>query len=93
MKLTSWLGADIREPKPSEPNISKDLEEPLLYDKVGIEMASPGVWVDGDEGELGDGPVVFAVPELLTGPEDDPDCFLFRPTWFFEALSKDAILS
>lgn len=46
------------------------------------------MWVEGVEGELGDGPVVFAVPELLAGPEDDTGCFLFRPIWPFEALTK-----
>lgn len=68
--------------------MSRDLEEPLLCGKVGTEMASPGVWVEGVEGELGIGPVVLAVPELLAGPEDDPGCFLFRPSWPFEALNK-----
>ena len=50
-----------------------------MWGKVGIDITSPGVWVEGVEGELGDGPVVFTVPELLTGPEDDTGCFLFRP--------------
>lgn len=50
-------------------------------------MTSPGVWVEGVEGaELGEGPAVFAVPELLAGPEDDTGCFLFLPVWFFEPL-------
>lgn len=30
-------------PIPSDPYISKDLEEPPLCDKVGIEITSPGV--------------------------------------------------
>ena len=43
------------------------------------------VWVDGVEGaELGEGPVVFAVPELLAGPDDDPGCFRFLPFWPLE---------
>lgn len=51
-------------------------------------MTSPGVWVEGVEGaELGEGPAVFAVPELLAGPEDDTGCFLFLPVWFFEPLN------
>lgn len=29
---------------------------------------------------------MFAVPELLAGPDDDTGCFLFLPVWFFEAL-------
>lgn len=30
--------------------------------------------------------MVFAVPELLPGPEDDTGCFLFRPSLLFGAL-------
>jgi hypothetical protein len=34
--------------------------------------------VEGVEGaELGEGPAVFAVPELLALPEDEPGFFLF----------------
>jgi hypothetical protein len=45
------------------------------------------VWVEGVEGaELGEGPAVFAVPELLAGPEEDTGCFLFLPVGFFETL-------
>lgn len=86
--LTNWFGADVSDPIPSEPNISRDLEEAPLCCKVGLEITSPGVWVEGDEGELGVGPGVFAVPELLAGPEDDTACFLFRPIWFFDALKQ-----
>lgn len=85
---TNWFGAVVSGPIPSEPNISRGLEEPPLWGKVGIDIASHGVWLEGVEGELGDGPVVFAVPELLAGPEDDTGCFLFRPIWLFEALNK-----
>lgn len=72
---------------PSESNISRDLDEPPLWGKLGIDIISPGVRVEGDEGELGNGPVVFAVPELLAGPEDDADCFLFRPLSLFRAFN------
>lgn len=89
---TNWFGADVSEPKPSEPNISRDFEEPPLLGNVGIDIASPGVCVEGVEGELGDGPVVFAVPELLAGPDDETGCFLFRPVWFFEALNNKEFL-
>lgn len=87
MLLTNRFGADVSEPMPSEANISKDLDEPPLCGKVGMDITSPGVWVEGDEGELGKGPVVFAVPELLAGPEDDTGCFLFCPTWHFGVLN------
>jgi len=70
---------------PSEPNISNGLDELALCCNVGMEITSPGVCVDGVEGaELGDGPAVFAVPELFAGPEDDTGCFRLRPVWFFE---------
>ena len=73
-------------PGPSEPNIIRGFEE-LPCGKAGIDITSPGVWVDGVDGaELGEGPAVFAVPELLAGPEDDTGCFLFFPVWIFEAL-------
>ena len=39
--------------------------------------------------ELGEGPAVFAVPELLAGPEDDTGCFRFLPVWFFEPLKHN----
>lgn len=43
--------------------------------------------MDGVDGaELGEGPAVFAVPELLAGPEDDTGCFLFLPVGFLETL-------
>lgn len=46
--------------------------------------------VDGVDGaELGEGPAVFAVPELLAGPEEDTGCFLFLPFWFFETLNRN----
>jgi len=84
--LTNWFDGDVRVPVPSAPNI-KGLEEPPPWGKAGIEITSPGVWVEGVEGaELGEGPAVFAVPELLAGPEDDTGCFLFLPLWFFETL-------
>lgn len=51
----------------------------MFCGNVGIDIESPGVCVEGVEGELGHGPVVFAVPELLAGPEVDAGCFLFRP--------------
>ena len=54
---------------------------------MGIDITSPGVCVEGVEGaELGEGPAVFAVPELFAGPEDDTGCFLFLPVWFLETL-------
>lgn len=85
--LTNWFDGDVRVPVPSVPNIIKGLEEPPLCGNAGIEITSPGVWVDGVEGaELGEGPAVLAVPELLAGPEDDTGCFLFLPVWFFETL-------
>jgi len=63
-------------PTLSGPN-SEGFEEPPLCGKVGIDITSPAVCVDGVEGaDPGEGPVVFAVPELLAGPEDD-GCFLF----------------
>jgi hypothetical protein len=38
--------------------------------------------VEGVEGaELGDGPAVFAVPELLALPEDETGFFLFFDAW------------
>lgn len=75
-------------PVPSVPNIITCFEELPLCVKAGIEITSPCVWVDGVEGaELGEGPAVLAVPELLAGPEDDPGCFLFLPVWFLEALN------
>lgn len=87
--LTNWFGADVSDPIAlSEPNMSKDLEEPPLCCKAGLEITSPWVWVEGEEGELGGGPVVLAVPELLAGPEDDTGCFLFRPIWLFDALKQ-----
>lgn len=85
--LTNWFEGEVREPAPSAPNIIKGFEELPLCGKAGIDITSPGVWVDGVEGaELGEGPVVLAVPVLLAGPEDDTGCFLFLPVWFFEAL-------
>ena len=43
-------------------------------------MVSPGVSAEGVEGdELGQGPVVFMVPELLAGPDDEAGCLRFRP--------------
>lgn len=73
----------------SAPNIIRGFEELPLCGKAGIDITSPGVCIDGVEGaELGDGPVVFAVPELLAGPEDETGCFLFLPVWFFEALKS-----
>lgn len=77
----------------SDPNIIRGFEELPLCGKAGIDITSPGVCVEGVDGaELGDGPAVFAVPELLAGPED-AGCFLFLPGWFFEALKfvKDRI--
>lgn len=43
--------------------------------------------MEGVEGaELGEGPAVLAVPELLAGPDDETGgCFLLRIVWFFEA--------
>lgn len=35
---------------------------------------------------------MFAVPELLAGPEDETGCFLFLPVWFFEALKDKKYL-
>lgn len=85
--LTNWLEGDVSAPVPSAPNIIKGLEELPLWGKAGIEITSPGVWVEGVEGaELGEGPAVFAVPELLAGPEDETGCFLFLPVWLFEPL-------
>lgn len=76
---TNWFDGDERVPAPSAPNIINGLDELALCGKDCIEI-SPGVCVDGEDGpELGDGPAVFAVPELLAGPEDDTGCFLFRP--------------
>lgn len=71
-------------PVPSALNIIKGLDElPLCCNDV-IDMTSPGVCVEGVDGaELGEGPVVFAVPELFAGPEDDTICFLLRPDGFF----------
>lgn len=87
--LTSWLDGDARVPVPSAPNIIKGFVELALCCKEGIDMTSPGVWVEGVEGaELGLGPAVFAVPELFAGPDDDTGCFLFRPPWFFDAFKK-----
>lgn len=61
-------------------NTIKGLDEPPLCGNCGMDITSPGVCVDGVEGaELGDGPAVFAVPELLAGPEDETGCFLLRP--------------
>lgn len=72
---------------PSEPNIINGLDELPLCGNGGIDITSPGVGVDGVEAaELGEGPAVFAVPELLAGPEDDTGCFRFLPDWFFETL-------
>lgn len=77
---TSWFDGDVKVPVPSEPNTIKGLDEPALCCNDGIEITSPGVCVDGVEGaELGEGPAVFAVPELLAGPEDDTGCFRLRP--------------
>jgi hypothetical protein len=67
---------------PSEPNIINGFEGPPLYCSCGMDIASPGVWVDGVEGaELGDGPAVFAVPELLALPDDETGFFLFFDPW------------
>lgn len=85
--LTNWFEGDVRVPVPSVPNISRGFVELLLWGKAGIDITSPGVCVEGVEGaELGDGPAVFAVPELLAGPEEDTGCFLFLPVWFLETL-------
>lgn len=46
---------------------------------------SAGVCVDGVLGELIGGPVVFAVPELLAGSEDDAG-FRFCPVILLETL-------
>lgn len=71
----------------SDPNIIRGFEELPVCGKLGIDITSPGVWVEGVDGaELGEGPAVFAVPELLAGPEDVTGCFLFLPVWFLEAL-------
>ena len=70
----------------SDPNIIRGFEELPLCGILGIDMTSPGVCVEGVDGaELGEGPAVFAVPELLAGPEDT-GCFRFLPVWFLEAL-------
>lgn len=74
----------------SVPNITNGFEEFPLCCKAGIDITSPGVWVDGVEGaELGEGPAVFAVPELLAGPEDDTGCFRFLPFWLFGPLKYE----
>ncbi|KAK2411547.1 hypothetical protein QL285_046814 [Trifolium repens] len=45
--------------------------------------------MDGVEGEPEDGPTVFAVPELLPGPEYDPTFrFCFRPTPLLVSLNS-----
>ena len=78
--LTNWFDGDVKAPVLSEPNIIKGLDELALCCNVGIEITSPGVCVDGVEGaELGEGPAVFAVPELFAGPEEDTGCFRLRP--------------
>lgn len=85
--LTSWFDGDVRVPVASALNMG--FEVPPPWGKDGIDITSPAVWVEGVEGaELGEGPAVFAVPELLAGPEDDMGCFLFLPVWFFEALIR-----
>lgn len=84
--LTIWLWTDVSEPKPSVPNTNDDLEEGTFCGRVDTAIKSPGVCVDGDEGELIGGPVVFTVPELLAGPEDDAG-FLFRPVLLLETLN------
>nr|GMC58738.1 hypothetical protein Iba_chr02aCG18150 [Ipomoea batatas] len=54
----------------------------------GTEITSSIVCADGEEGaELWDGPVVFAVPELLVGFEDIGR-FLFLRAWFFKEDPK-----
>lgn len=76
--LTNWFDGEVSVVGPSVPNIIKGFEEVAL-----CITSPPGVWVDGVEGaELGDGPAVFAVPELFAGPEDDTGCFLFLPFWY-----------
>lgn len=68
-------------PTLSVPNTREGFEEPPLCGKFGMDITSPGVCVDGVEGaELGEGPAVFAVPELFAGPEEFGCCFLFLPT-------------
>ena len=88
--LTSGFEGEVSVPVPSAPNIIRGLEDPPLWGKAGIDITSPGVWVEGVEGaELGEGPVVFAVPVLLAGPEEETGCFLFLPGWFFETLKSN----
>lgn len=70
---------------PSEAKTIKGFKGLLLCWKLGIDITSPGVCVEGVDGtEPGEGPAVFAVPELLAGPEDEAGCLRLRPI-FFEA--------
>jgi len=89
--LTNWFCDDVSEPKPSVPNINDDLEEGAFCCRVETVIISPGVCVDGVEGELAGGPVVFVVPELLPGPEDDAD-FRFRTSLHFGALNTNKLI-
>lgn len=97
--LTNWFCDDVSEPKPSVPNTNADLEEGAFCCRVDTVIISPGVCVDGVEGELSGelagelagGPVVFAVPELMPGPEDDAD-FRFRTNLVFGALNTNKLI-
>ena len=67
-------------PGASAPKTTKAFDILALWCIGGIDMVSPGVSVEGVEGaELGQGPVVFIVPELLAGPDDEIGCLRFRP--------------
>lgn len=70
---------------PSGPKTIKGFVELELCCRDGIDITSPGVCVDGVEGaELGEGPAVFAVPELFAGPDDETGCLRLRPLGFFD---------
>ena len=86
---TNEFAGEVKLPVPSEPNITMGLAEPPLCCSCCTDIASPGVWVEGVEGaELGEGPAVFAVPELLALPEDEPGFFLFFAVWTTNSTSS-----
>ena len=87
--LTNWFAADTIAATLPLPTKHEALEEASFWGNVGKDITSPVVCVEGVEGaELRDGPVVFALTELVAWPEYDIGCFLFCPLWLFGALNE-----
>lgn len=76
--LTNRFSLDVGEPKPAGLNIKNDVEKGKFSCRVGSVITSPGVCIDGIEGEMAYGPAVVVDPEPLAESGDDAG-FCFRP--------------